>query len=745
LIKLAKYLKPFIFGVLLSFVLLYGQAMSNLYLPNFMSDIVNVGIQQNGIEHAAPDAISINGLTLMTSFMTDDEKQLAEDSYMLVNNTDENEDGQEYDSIYPNGENRFYIKTDIDEEASAELDDAFGAATATFMIVMKDMAEQSGQANMQISTSIDSSDIDLEELYSALPMMTQLPQPVIDEAHEQAVTQYESIQNQMGLMLAKVFYEELGVDMHAVQKAYIIRVGAIMLIIALLGGVATVLVSLISSRIAAGVARNLRKSTFEKIESFSSTEFNKFSTASLITRCTNDITQIQLLLMVGIRMICYAPIMAVGGIIMAVDKSPSMSWILAVACIAIAGLILVVLSIAMPKFKIMQKLVDRLNLVARENLSGMMVIRAFATQKHEKKRFEAANGELTRTNLFVTRVMAFMMSGITLIMNGITLVIVWVGANQIANSGLQIGDMMAFMQYAMQIIMSFMMISMMFIFVPRAAVSANRIAEVLEVENKILDPKVPKGFDETRKGLVEFKDVYFKYEGASEYALKDINFTAYPGQTTAIIGSTGSGKSTIANLLLRFYDVTKGSVIVDGADVRDVTLKDLREKIGYVPQKGVLISGTIASNLRYGKKDAGDEEIKTAAKVAQAIDFIEEKEDGFDSAIAQGGGNVSGGQKQRLSIARALVRDPEIFIFDDSFSALDYKTDVALRKALHEHTGDSTVIVVGQRVSTIMHAQQIIVLDKGKIVGMGTHKDLLKTCPEYLEIATSQLSGEELA
>jgi ATP-binding cassette subfamily B protein len=437
--------------------------------------------------------------------------------------------------------------------------------------------------------------------------------------------------------------------------------------------------------------------------------------------------------------------MAVGGIIMAIGKSPSMSWIIAVACIAITGLIMVIMAIAMPKFKIIQKLVDRLNLVARENLSGMMVIRAFATQNHEKQRFEEANGDLTKTNLFVTRVMAFLMSGIMLVMNGITLIVVWVGAHQISNSGLQIGDMMAFMQYAMQIIMSFMMISMMFIFVPRAAVSAVRIAEVLETENKIFDPKDPKDFDETKKGLVEFKDVFFKYEGAKEYALSDINFTAYPGQTTAIIGSTGSGKSTIANLLLRFYDVSEGSVKVDGADVRDVMLKDLREKIGYVPQKGVLISGTIASNLRYGKKDATDEEIQTAADVAQATEFIEEKEEKYESNIAQGGANVSGGQKQRLSIARALVKNPEIFIFDDSFSALDYKTDVTLRKALKEHTGESTVIVVGQRVSTIMNAQQIIVLDKGKIVGIGTHRELLKTCPQYYEIASSQLSQEELA
>lgn len=742
--KLAKYLKPFTLGFILAILLLFGQAMSDLNLPNFMSRIVNVGIQQSGIENAAPDAISINGMSLMTNFMTDDEAQLVDENYKLVYGSYKNEDGEKYNSIYPDADVQFYVKTTTDDAAQEELNDAFSSATATFMVIIGDMAEQSGQESMTTTTTT-SAEVDLTEIYQALPMIKNLPQSAIDDARNTAATKYDTVKGQMGLVFAKAFYEELGVDMHAIQTAYIIKVGGLMLLIALLGGMATILVSLLSSRIAAGVAKNLRKSVFEKIESFSSAEFNKFSTASLITRCTNDITQIQLLLMIGIRMICYAPIMAVGGIIMAIGKSPSMSWIIAVACIAITGLIMVIMAIAMPKFKIIQKLVDRLNLVARENLSGMMVIRAFATQSHEKQRFEEANGDLTKTNLFVTRVMAFLMSGIMLVMNGITLIVVWVGAHQIANSGLQIGDMMAFMQYAMQIIMSFMMISMMFIFVPRAAVSAVRIAEVLETENKILDPKEPKDFDETKKGLVEFKDVFFRYEGAKEYALSDINFTAYPGQTTAIIGSTGSGKSTIANLLLRFYEVSKGSVKVDGVDVRDVMLKDLRERIGYVPQKGVLISGTIASNLRYGRKDATDEEIQTAAEVAQATEFIEEKEEKYDSNIAQGGANVSGGQKQRLSIARALVKNPEIFIFDDSFSALDYKTDVTLRKALKEHTGESTVIVVGQRVSTIMNAQQIIVLDKGKIVGIGTHRELLKTCPQYYEIASSQLSQEELA
>ena len=449
--------------------------------------------------------------------------------------------------------------------------------------------------------------------------------------------------------------------------------------------------------------------------------------------------------MMGIRMICYAPIMGIGGIIMALNKSVSMSWIIAVACLTLIGLIMIVMALAMPKFKIIQKLVDKLNLVSRESLSGLMVIRAFGTQQHEKQRFEAANGDLTKTILFVNRVMVFMMPAMMFIMNGVALLIVWIGAHQIAESNLQIGDMMAFIQYSMQIIMSFLMISMMFIFVPRAAVSAVRIADVLETKNSIIDPTSSKKFDANKKGLLEFKNVHFRYQGAEEDALCNINFTAKPGEMTAIIGSTGSGKTTIASLALRFYDVTEGQILFDGVDIREVTQKELRSKIGYVPQKGVLLSGTIASNIRYGNKDATDSEVEVAAKVAQALDFITEKSEGFESQIAQGGTNVSGGQKQRLSIARALAKKPELFIFDDSFSALDFKTDAKLRKALKEHTVDSAVLVVAQRVNTIMNAEQIIVLDEGKIVGCGTHKQLLKDCPQYLEIASSQLSQEELA
>jgi ATP-binding cassette, subfamily B, multidrug efflux pump len=743
LIKLAKYLKPFIIGLISAIVLLFGQAISDLSLPNYMSDIVNVGIQQHGIEHSAPDAISQNGINLMTTFMTASEKQLVDENYERVSVTDKNADGNTYNSHYPEAVAQIFVKKDVNKAVDARLDRAFEVATGTLINVMQDMADQPGDVNEGTESTV-SNGIDLTQLYQAQPLLETLPESAVAAAHEKAVNNEASLK-QSGIMFAKAFYDELGMDISGMQTAYILRIGLLMLAIALLGGLATVLVSLLSSRIAAGVARNLRKDVFDKIESFSNVEFDKFSVASLITRCTNDITQIQQLLMMGIRMICYAPILGIGGVIMAVNKSISMSWIIAVACIVLVGMILVIMAIAIPKFKLIQNMVDQLNLVSRENLSGMMVIRAFGTKRHEKKRFEKANRDLTETNLFVSRVMVSMMPIMMLVMNGVTLIIVWVGAHQIASSTMQVGDMMAFMQYAIQIITAFLMLSMTFILVPRAAVSAVRIAEVLETKNSIDEPENPKRFNVVQKGLVEFKHVHFRYHGAEEDALNDITFTAKPGETTAIIGPTGSGKTTIASLALRFYDVSKGQIIIDGVDVREANLKDLRSKFGYVPQRGVLLSGTIASNIRYGKKDVTDAEMETAAKVAQALEFISERPEGLDAEIAQGGTNVSGGQKQRLFIARALAKEPEIFIFDDSFSALDLKTEAALRKALKEHTGDSTVIVVAQRVSTIMNAEQIIVLDEGKIVGCGTHKELLKNCPPYYEIASSQLSGEELA
>lgn len=744
MIKLAKYLKPFIFGIIISIALLFVQAIADLNLPNYMSEIVNVGIQQGGVEHGSPDAVSQDGLMLMTTFMSASEKQLVEDNYTQVSGSESNPDGDAYSSIYPLAGEELYVIIDTDDTTRENLDNAFGTATWTFMVVMQDLSGKSGSSS-EFSLSTEVSEIDIQRLYKAQAMFDTLPQSVIDEAHDKAGNNDPAIMKQSGILLAKAFYTELGADMGAIQNAYIVRIGLKMLLIALIGGMSAILISLFSARISAGIARNLRRDVFDKIEKFSNREFDRFSTASLITRCTNDITQIQMLLMMGIRMILYAPIIGIGGVIMAVGKSPSMSWIIAVVCVVLAGIILVVMAIAMPKFKSIQKLVDKLNLVSRENLSGIMVIRAFGAQEHETHRFESANDDLTRTNLFINRVMVFMMPVMMLIMNGVSLVIVWVGAHQIAESAMQVGNMMAFMQYSMQIIMAFLMISMMFIFVPRAAVSAGRIAEVLQTENSVKDPSNPKSFNVLKKGLIEFRGVSFRYDGAEEDTISNITFTAGPGQTTAIIGSTGSGKSTVANLILRFYDVTEGQLLVDGTDVRDVRQEDLHSIIGYVPQKGVLLSGTIASNLRYGKKDAPDDEIETAAAVAQASDFIMEKPEGYDSEISQGGTNVSGGQKQRLSIARALVKKPEIFIFDDSFSAVDYKTETALRRAIKEHTGESTVIVVAQRVSTILNAEQIIVLDNGSIVGCGTHKELLQSCPEYYEIASSQLSQEELA
>ncbi len=744
--RILRYLTPFLGGFLIALVLLFSQAMADLNLPNYMSNIVNVGIQQSGVEHAAPDAISVEGMDLMRTFMSDRERELMEASYTLVSSSEQDKNGNVYSELYSNASEQLYIKNNTDENTQLDLDTAFENATWTLVTYMREMSSQTGQAEssgMDTETSLRG--VNLTMLYKMQPQLDLIPREDILKAHDEAVNDDQGIKSQSGIMLAKLFYEELGADISAMQTNYILRIGLLMLGIAFLSGTATVLVSLISSRISAGVARNIRKDVFVRIESFSNAEFDKFSTASLITRCTNDITQIQMLIMMGIRLVCYAPILAIGGIIMAVDKSVSMSWIIAAAVVLLVGVVLVVTSIVLPKFKSIQKLVDKLNLVSRENLNGIMVIRAFGTQAHETSRFEEANGDLTRINLFVNRIMVYMMPLMSLIMNGVAALVVWVGARQIADSAMQIGDMMAFIQYAMQVIMSFLMISMMFIFVPRALVSVSRIKEVLNTDPSIVDAKDLKPFDESRNGLVEFQNVYFRYNNAEDDTLSNIDFTAKPGERTAIIGSTGSGKSTIASLLLRFYDVTSGRILVNGRDIREVSQHELRQKIGYVPQKSMLLSGCLEDNLRYGRPDATDEEIRTVAKVAQADGFIHDLPEGYAYEIAQGGTNVSGGQKQRLSIARALAKNPDIFVFDDSFSALDFKTDVTLRKALKEYTGYSTVIIVTQRVSTIMHAEQILVLDMGKIVGRGTHSELLKTCPEYYEIASSQLSQEELA
>lgn len=742
--KVMRYLGHYWAPILFAIVLLFVQAACDLNLPNYMSQIVNVGLQQGGVENASPDAISAKGMTFLQTFMDESEKADVNASYSLKS-------VGELENSYPlnSTEEIYTLNSGVSTETRSHLNEIFGQNTWTFINTMKSLQAQSGSSSSMMgntgsgSTS-DLSNIDFSKLYQMMPMLQKIPASVIDEARTEAQQNQQSLLEQSGTILAKNFYEELGVNTDSIQQNYIMHQGFLMVLITLASGIASVLVGLISARVAAGISRDLRRDIFSNVEDFSNSEFDKFGTASLITRTTNDVTQIQMFVVFGIRMICYAPIMGIGGVIMAVKKSGSMTWIIALACALLIALILVIFTVAMPKFKIMQKLVDRLNLVARENLSGLMVTRAFSNQKFEEDRFDTANTNLTNTQLFVNRVMVCMMPTMMFIMNGVSLLIVWVGAHQISESAMQVGDMMAFIQYAMQIIMSFLMISVMFIMFPRAAVAGDRIAEVLETKPSIGDPEDPESFDESQKGVIEFKDVCFRYEGADEDVLNHISFTANPGKTTAFIGSTGSGKSTLINLIPRFYDVTSGEILVDGRDIRKVPQKELRSRIGYVPQKGVLLSGTIASNLRYGAPDASDEKIEKVAEVAQASEFINTKPQKMEDSISEGGNNVSGGQKQRLSIARALATNAEIYLFDDSFSALDFKTDAALRKALRLYTSTATILLVAQRVSTIMHADQIIVLEEGKIVGCGTHHELLETCPTYYEIASSQLSKEEL-
>ncbi|NLL90958.1 MAG: ABC transporter ATP-binding protein [Ruminococcaceae bacterium] len=744
MLKLGRYLKPFVAGILLAIVLLFVLAMTELNLPKYMSDIVNVGIQQNGIENAAPEALSEDGLNLIKTFISEDDLNIVDKNYHVVSEFDISQSGKSYKELYPKMPEKIFIKSKTDEETSDKLEEIFGNAAQTMITALRDVLEQHSSVIEDFGEEgFETQDISV--LYSMQPVFDYMPKSEIERYRETVSKEDLGLSKQFGIALSSAFYREIGADIPAMQTDYIVRAGLKMLLIALLGGIATVLVSLLSSRISSGFARNLRKDVFAKIEEFSDIEFDRFSTASLITRCTNDVTQIQQLIMHAIRIIFYAPIIGTGGVIMAINKSVSMSWIIAIAVVVLVGLMILTVSIALPKFKILQKLVDRLNLVSRENLSGMMVIRAFVTEKYEHERFSESNRELTKTSLFINKVMVLVMPIMMFIMNLVSLIIIWVGANQIAQSAMRIGDMMAFTQYAMQIIMSFLMISMIFVFLPRASVSAERISEVLETKAVIIDPEKPKNFDNKIKGIIEFKNVCFRYQGAERDALSDISFTANPGETTAIIGATGSGKSTIAKLILRFYDVSEGEVAVDGIDVRDVLQRDLRNKIGYIPQKASLLSGTVATNLRYGRPDASNEEIERSAKIAQAYDFISENEEGFDYEIAQNGSNVSGGQRQRLAIARAIAKNPEIYIFDDSFSALDFTTDLKLRKAMSESVADSTVVVIAQRISTIMNAEKIIVLDEGRIVGMGRHKELLKTCSQYAEIASSQLAGEETA
>ena len=717
--KLFKFMKPYAGSVLAILCVLIVQAYCDLSLPTYTSDIVNVGIQQSGIDETVPEALSQEDYESLLLFVPEDKKELVQDAFEKA------EEDYDYDGVV------MELKDSVKSDAAKmdELSEALGYPMLLASgINMEDTDGENSEMQMENFAMMPQ-----EQRAAAMKEMTAKLDEMPDSIVEQAASAY-----------IKGVYERIGIDTDTRSSSYILRTGAKMLGLAAVGMIASILVGLMAARVGANVGRGLRKNVFRKVVGFSNAEFDKFSTASLITRSTNDIQQIQLLTVMILRMVLYAPIMAVGGVWKVFHTNVDMSWIIALGVGLIVMVVAVLFVVVMPKFKIVQKQVDRLNLVSREILTGLPVIRAISTERYEEQRFDDANRDLTRTNLFVNRAMTFMMPVMMLIMNGITVLIVWAGGHNINDGAMQVGDMMAFIQYTMQIIMSFLMICMISVMLPRAAVSADRVDEVLQSETLIGDVEDAKAFPEDGKGEVTFDHVSFRYPGAEEDVLTDISFTAKPGQTTAIIGSTGSGKSTLVNLIPRFYDVTEGKITIDGKDIREVTQHDLRKRLGYVPQKGVLFSGNIASNILFGNPDGTEEEMKEAALVAQAEEFIINKKKQYESPISQGGSNVSGGQKQRLSIARAIARHPDVYIFDDSFSALDYKTDVALRNALKKHTEESTVLIVAQRISTILHAEQIIVLDDGKIVGKGTHKELLKNCEEYYQIASSQLSEKEL-
>ncbi|MDI9215472.1 ABC transporter ATP-binding protein [Clostridium tertium] len=743
MMKLTKYLKPFIGSIIAVLILLFVQAVSELSLPDYMSNIVNIGIQQGGIENSVPTIIRKSEMDKLSLFIGEDDFKFIQDNYTLLNkDTLSKDEFDKYLKKYSKiDEEPLYELNSKNKDTISRLNSIFSKPELIVYGIENENFDTSMLGNMPSNMPVPA-DTDPFLILKNIPK-EQL-NSLIDSINEKFEEMPESMIEQASVSYVKNEYFEIGINTDKLQTNFIIISGLKMLGIALISMAAAVIVGLISARIAAGLSRSLRSDVFKKVTSFSNTEFDKFSTASLITRSTNDIQQIQMLMVMLFRIVFYAPILGIGGVLKVLRTDTNMTWIIAVGVILISLLVSILFGFAMPKFKVVQKLVDKLNLVTREHLTGMLVIRAFSTQKHEENKFDNANKDLTKTNLFVNRLMQTMMPTMMLIMNGLTLLIVWVGSHQVDLGTMQVGDMMAFMQYAMQIIMSFLMISMVSIMLPRASVSAQRISEVLYTDLTIKDKENSKKFLDSKKGYVEYKNVSFKYPGAEDYVLENISFTAKPGETTAIIGSTGSGKSTLINLIPRFYDVSQGEITIDGVDIRDVNQKSLRDKIGYIPQKGVLFSGTIESNLKYGSPNATAEDLEKAAEIAQALEFIDNKPDKYDTEISQGGTNVSGGQKQRLSIARALVKKPEVYIFDDSFSALDFKTDAALRRSIKKNIKNATMIIVAQRISTIKDANQIVVLDEGRVVGIGTHKELLESCEVYKQIALSQLSKEEL-
>ena len=765
MLKLIKYLKRSIIPILAILALLVVQAMCDLALPDYTSVIVNVGIQQNGIESAAPEYLSKTTKDHLGLFLTQDQKQQLDNSYTELSQEEFQKTKYYNQELFDKqleqnpdlATETFYKRNKLSEQELSDLETMLAKP-----VLINDSINQASlnqEDSSQTSENAEKMQQMFSQLTAAIPPQAlqnatslwdilelvpeQQMQAILEEMGKQFDDMPDSILAQSAIPGIKAEYDAIGLDTGTMQIHYIIFSGLQMLSIALTSMLATVIVTFLAARVAASLSRELRKKVFTKVVSFSNTELDHFSTASLITRSTNDIQQIQLVMVMLLRIVFYAPIIGVGGVLKVTGTNGSMTWVIGIAVLAILVIVGIMFAVAMPKFKKMQKLVDRLNLVTREILTGLPVIRAFSTQKYEEKRFDKANKDLTGTNLFVNRVMSCMMPAMMFIMNSIAILVVWVGSQGVDAGTMQVGDMMAYIQYTMQIIMAFLMISMISVMLPRASVAANRIQEVLDTDVCIKDVKAPEKLDQV-KGELTFQDVSFRYPNASEDALSHIAFTAKPGQTTAIIGSTGSGKSTLLNLIPRFYDVTEGQVLLDGVDIKEISQHFLRDQLGYVPQKGVLFTGTVQSNINYGVPEEDTEHAKKAAEIAQATEFIDKLPKEYDAPIAEGGTNVSGGQKQRLSIARAIAKNPKIYLFDDSFSALDFKTDVALRKALKKQTGNSTVIIVAQRISTILNAEQILVLDEGKIVGKGTHKELMQTCEVYRQIASSQLSEEEL-